>query len=140
NESQLNDDLAGSIVQTSHDVFTYYVNPMDGKFQVDPSHLVKLCDAVLAGQVNPEHLEVVGYCLVVSDHFFYQEQSDDGNLVSDTAFDWASPETNYALTLPNVWKFRYRLLNGYSIFTFADADHYDDSEQIVGRERRERVS
>ena len=124
NGSQLNDDLAGSIVQTSHDVLTYYVNPMDGKFQVEPSHLVKLCDAVLAGQVNPEHLEIIGYCLVVSDHFFSQDQPDHGmNLVSDTAFDWASPEMNYPLNLPMVAKFRYRLVTGNSTFTYADSDH-----------------
>jgi hypothetical protein len=121
-ESQLNDDLAGPIVQTSYDVFTYYVNPMDGRFQVDPSHLVKLCDAVLGGLLNAEHLEVIGYCLVVSEHFF-SETSDVGDVVSDTAFDWASPEMNYALTPPNIAKFRHRLLTGNSTFTFADADH-----------------
>jgi hypothetical protein len=120
-ESRLSDDLAGSVVQTSHDVFTHYVDQMDGDFQVDPIHLVKVCDAVLSGDLSPDSLELIGYCLVTSDQFFWQQESKQGNLVAETSYDWSSPEINYPLTLANVAKFRDRLLTGNDTFTKADA-------------------
>lgn len=120
-ESRLSADLAGSIVQTSHDVFTHYVNEMDGDFQVDPPHLVKLCDAVLSGDLSPNNLEIIGYCLVTSDHFFWEQESKQGELVAETAYDWSSPEINFPLTQANVAKFRDRLLTGNNTFTRADA-------------------
>ena len=119
NESRLNADLAGSVVQTSYDVFTHYVNPMDVNFQVEPSHLVKLCDAVLAGHLDPKHLEIIGHCLVASDHFLLPDESNAGDVVRETAYDWAGP--NLLLTLTNVAKFRDRLLTGNDTFTRADA-------------------
>ena len=121
NASRLGEDLAESIVQTSHDVFTHYVNEMDGDFQVDPAHLVKLCDAVLSGDLAPDNLEIIGYCLVTSDHFFWEQESAHGELVAETAYDWSSPVINFPLTKANVAKFRDRLLTGNNTFTRADA-------------------
>ena len=120
-ESRLNEDLEGSVVQTSFDVITHYVNPMDSEFRVEPAHLVKLCDAALSGKLNVEHLELIGYCLAVSDHFFWEEDSKSGELVAETAYDWSSPEINYPLTLENIKKFRERLITGEETFTKAGA-------------------
>src|ERR1051325_1217428 len=78
-ESQLNEDLEGSVIQTFHDVITHYVNPMDSDFQVELAHLVKLCDAVLSGKLKAEHLELIGYCLVASDQFFGTMNLNQGN-------------------------------------------------------------
>ncbi len=120
-ESRLTDDLEGSVVQTSLDVITHYVNPMDSDFQVELIHLVKLCDAVLSGKLNAEYLELIGYCLVASDHFFWEEESKSGELIAETAYDWSSPEINYPLKVENVEKFRERLITGEDTFTKADA-------------------
>lgn len=120
-ESRLNEDLKGSVVQTSFDVITHYVNPMDSEFRVEPAHLVKLCEAVLSGKLNAKHLELIGYCLVASDHFFCEEDSTLGELVAETAYDWSSPEIHYPLTFENIEKFRERLITGEDIFSKADA-------------------
>ena len=120
-ESRLNEDLEGSAVRTSLDVITHYVNPMDSEFRVEPAHLVKLCDAVLSGKLNAERLELIGYCLVASDHFFWEEGSKSGELVAETAYDWSSPEINYPLTFENIEKFRERLITGEETFSKADA-------------------
>jgi hypothetical protein len=120
-ESRLSEDLEGSVVQTSHDVITHYVDPMDTDFTLEPAYLVKLCDAVLSGKLSAEHLELIGYCLVASDHFFWDEESKSGELVAETAYDWSSPEINYPLTVGNIEKFRERLLTGEDAFTRADA-------------------
>jgi|ERR1051325_954599 hypothetical protein len=116
-ESQLNEDLEGSVIQTFHDVITHYVNPMDSDFQVELAHLVKLCDAVLSGKLKAEHLELIGYCLVASDQFFWDDESKSGELVAETAYDWSSPEINYPLKVRNIEKFRERLLIGNDAFT-----------------------
>ena len=120
-ESRLSEDLEGSVVQTSFDVITHYVDPMDSDFRVEPVHLVKLCDAVLSGVLQAEHLELIGYCLVASDHFFWEEGSKSGGLVAETAYDWSSTEINYPLTFENIGKFRERLITGEDIFSKADA-------------------
>ena len=120
-ESRLNEDSEGSVVQTSFDVITHYVNPMDSDFQVEPAHLIKLCDAVLSGKLDVRHLELIGYCLVASDHFFWDEDSKAGELVAETAYDWSSPEINYPLTSENIKKFRERLVTGEDTFSKADA-------------------
>ena len=120
-ESRLDEDLGGSVVRTSFDVITHYVNPMDSEFSVEPAHLVKLCDAVLSGKLEAERLELIGYCLVASDHFFWEEDSESGGLVAETAYDWSSPEINYPLTFANVEKFRKRLITGADTFSKADA-------------------
>ncbi|MDQ3816766.1 MAG: hypothetical protein M3362_03615, partial [Acidobacteriota bacterium] len=91
------------------------------EFRVEPSHLVKLCDAVLSGKLNAERLELIGYCLVASDHFFWEEDSRSGELVAETAYDWSSPEINYPLTFENIEKFRERLITGEETFSKADA-------------------
>ena len=120
-ESRLKEDLEGSVVQTSFDVITHYVNPMDADFKVEPAHLVKLCDAVLAGKLDAAHLELIGYCLVASERFFWDEDDERGELVAETAYDWSSPEINYPLTLRIVGKFRERLITGANPFSKADA-------------------
>ncbi len=120
-ESRLYEDLKDSVVQTSFDVITHYVNPMDVDFQVEPAHLVRLCDAVLSERFDARHLEIIGHCLVASEHFFWDEGTKPGNMIAETAYDWASPEINYPPTVGNVVKFRERLTTGVDTFAKADA-------------------
>jgi hypothetical protein len=109
-ETRLNDDLASSVVQTSYDVITHYVNPMDENFQVERSHLVKLCDAVLAGHLDATHLELIGDCLVMSEHFILPDESTAAYVVRETAYYWS--DTSSLPALADVAKSRQRLLMG----------------------------
>ena len=120
-ESRLSEDLAGSVIKTSFDVITFYVNPLDSQFRVEVDHLVKLCDAVLSEKVNAQHLELIGYCLEASEQFFWDDEAGGGDLVTETVVRWANPEINYPLTVENVRKFRERLLTGEDTFTRVDA-------------------
>ena len=77
---------------------------MDGQFDVSPEMLIKLCDAVLAGDLPAHELEVIGFALQASDSFTW-----DGDLVpevADVTADWSCPSINYPLTLDNVQRFR----------------------------------
>jgi hypothetical protein len=122
-ESRLSEDLAGSVAQTSYDVISYYsANDLTEDFEVVPTHLVKLCDAVLAGKINAKHLELIGFALIGSDCFIWNGDDTEGGgeLVADVLHDWASPEINYPLTAENIAKFRVLLLTGKDTFTEED--------------------
>ena len=89
---------------------------MDSDFKISPQHLILICDAVLKGALPPALLEAVGFCLVASDHFYWDGDTSDGELVANTAYDWSAPEINHPLTLENVGKFKERLVKGSDTF------------------------
>ncbi len=95
----LRTDLEGAVTQTSYDVFSQHVINLATDFDVIAGHLVRLCDAVLAGQLPPLDLSVIAFCLVASDHFQWDAGTPDGQLVEETLYEWDSPEINYPLNL-----------------------------------------
>jgi len=113
-------DLRGAVAQTSHDVFSQHVVNMDTDFNVTPAHLIGLCDAVLAGHLPPADLSVIAFCLVASEHFRWDTDTPDGDIIGETLYDWDSPEINYPLNLQTIAKFRHRLVTGEDTFTRAD--------------------
>jgi len=62
-------DLAGALVPKGEETTFHPIKDMDVEFEVQPEHLVRVCDAVLSGGLQPEHLKATGFCLVTSDHF-----------------------------------------------------------------------
>ena len=113
-------DLVGSMV-TKGDMTKQPIEDMEQYFQIGPEHLIRLCDAVLRGEIEAKYLQAVGFCLVASDRFEFDTDSSEGNLVGESAYDWSCPEINYPLTLANVEKFRHRLLTGEDLFTIHTA-------------------
>lgn len=118
--AELSRDLERSLVQTSATVTRHPIVDMVGEFEVRPEHLVRLCDAVLAGHIEPWKLEPIGFCLIASDTFWWDGDTPDGERVAAAAYDWSSPEINYPLTPGTVAKFRHRLLTDETTFTRAD--------------------
>jgi hypothetical protein len=116
----LAEDLMGSMI-TKGDMTKHPIEDMDEGFQVWPEHLIRLCDAVLRREIEPKYLQSVGFCLVASDHFEFDTDTPEGDLVGETAYDWSAPEINYPLTVANVEKFRQRLVSGEDPFTLSDA-------------------
>ncbi len=93
---QLRDDLEGS-VERSADTPQYDIEDMDTDFEVNPEHLVA-----------PSR----SFCLISSDHFDWDPDTDPGSRVAATVQDWSSPETNDPLTMEHIRKFRERLSTG----------------------------
>jgi hypothetical protein len=120
NAAALSADLEGSLV-TSGMVTQHPIEDMDETFVVWPEHLIRLCDAVLRGDIHPQGLQAIGFCVVASDNFEYDTDTPEGDLVGETLMDWSAPDVNYPLTLANVRKFRERLVTGKDPFTIADA-------------------
>ena len=107
----LAEDLVDSMV-TNGNITKHPIEEMSQSFQVWPEHLTLLCDAVLSGEIDPKHLQSIGFCIIASDNFEYDPQTPEGNLVDDIVSAWSVPEINYPLTWENVKTFRERLVSG----------------------------
>jgi hypothetical protein len=118
--SALRADLKGAVTRTSHDVHRQTITDMEAAFSLSSTHLVSLCDAVLADQLPPSDLSVIAFCLVASEHFQWDADTPEGRLVEEMLYEWDSPEINYPLNLQTVAKFRRRLLTREDTFTRAD--------------------
>lgn len=123
NESRLIEDLAGSVEQTSCDVIGHHIaSDLSQDFAVEPTHLIKLCDAVLSGKLAAKNLELIGFALIGSEHFMWDGDDTEcgGALVAEVLHHWTSPEINYPLTVENVAKFGHLLLTGVHLFARED--------------------
>lgn len=105
----LSADISDS-VEIAGDVIRVRIEGMEDPFEVRSDHLIRLCDAVLSDQVEPKDLETISFCIIASDAFEYDTNTEDGELVGETCFDWSTPEINYLLHKKNVKLFRNRLL------------------------------
>ena len=115
--AMLRADLDGSVVVSSPSLSSQHIVDMSSDFELLPEHLVKLCDSVLAGELEPVALETIGFCLISSDHFVWDGDVSPGDVIAETVHDWSAPEIKYPLTIDNVRKFRERLLTGKNLFS-----------------------
>jgi hypothetical protein len=113
-------DLEDSLVRSTAQSTYHPIEDMDDEFQVRSEHLIRLCDAILAGEIDPWKLQPIGFCLIASDAFEWDGNTDDGNRVGHAVHNWSASEINYQLSLATVAKFRHRLATGESTFTRAD--------------------
>jgi hypothetical protein len=102
--AELAQDVAGSIKQTSRIASVVSIENMDGEFSLTADMAVRLCDAVLTGELPPEALHTIGFTLTASDSFHWDADTDE--VLADVIADWSCPEINYPLTLENVQRFR----------------------------------
>jgi hypothetical protein len=117
----LSEDLSDSIVQMgSNETGIGIIDLQDGEHNVTPEDLLKVCDSVLQGQVEPWKLEPIGFCLIASDYFCCQADSPSGSRAARVIAMWANPEINYPLTLKMVEKAKHLLLTGANTFTDAE--------------------
>jgi hypothetical protein len=112
----LADDLVGSMIVEDSVVTRHAIKDMKDDFQVLPEHLVYVCDAVLSSVIKAKYLQAIGFCILASDHFEYNTDTPEGNLVGETISVWSAPKVNYPLTIENVRKFRERLVTGRNPF------------------------
>jgi hypothetical protein len=111
----LREDLVGTVEELGKQMHRHHVVPVEGEFQVSGAQLVRLCDAVLTGHLDPSQLTSIGFCMIVSDYFHWDDETRDGFWVGETLHEWGSPEINYPLTQDNVRLFRERLITGKDV-------------------------
>ena len=105
---ELASDLLGSTRQSGSKIKITSIEDMDAQFRVTSEMAVRLCDAVLAGEIPAESLETVGFALQTSDKFEWDGDEDEA--LASVIADWSCPEVNYPLTIDNVRRFREWLL------------------------------
>jgi hypothetical protein len=87
--------------------------PPEGElFLVRLEHLVKLCDAVLAGQLQASALRDVGFILIGTDILTFDSEDVGGERIAEVVAAWSAPEINWPLTVANVAQWRHYLLTG----------------------------
>jgi hypothetical protein len=104
-------DLTGSL-QVRRDVIGHPIVDMDEEFAVSPEHLIRVCDAVIEGEIDPQYLRAIGFCLIASDAFFWEGDDPNGERVADVTSDWSAPEINFPLTAANTVAWRRYLAGG----------------------------
>jgi hypothetical protein len=95
--------------EKSHKITAYYKQVEaieEGSYLITSSHLIKLCDDIIAGLVLPEALETIAFILIGSDYFYWDVDTDEGDRTAQVIIEWGAPLSNFPLTLFNIeqWK------------------------------------
>ena len=104
-------DVSGSVERRGNDT-RVHIERMTSEFLVEARHLVRVCDAVLEGTLEPENLVAIGFALQSSDAFVWDGSTRDGERVGETTADWCAPEINFPLTIENVLAWKSYLTSG----------------------------
>jgi hypothetical protein len=102
--SELARDVAGSGRKASQKLKITSIEDMDANFDVTADMAVRVCDAVLSGDLPASALQTIGFALMASDKF--QWNGDEDDVLASVIADWSCPEINYPLTVENVQRFR----------------------------------
>jgi hypothetical protein len=127
--TELARDIAGSTKQRSATVKITSVEGMDEDFTVTSSMAVRLCDAVLTGDLPPQALETIGFGLEASDKFHWDGDEDD--VLASVIADWSCPEVNYPLTIENVRRFRAWLMGAEVYPNKPEASNLSTADNII---------
>jgi hypothetical protein len=106
---QLNDDLIGSSVRKGPKEISQEIVDMDEDFLVKPRHIIRLLHDILNEKIDSSYLEVISFALMRSDHFSWDYEDKQNDVMADLFHEWASPEMNYDLSLENIKKCLSRL-------------------------------
>jgi hypothetical protein len=60
----------------------------DSDFLLTRNHLLKLCDLAIERKIGVGLLTSLSDHLMFSDHFKWNKESEDGDIVSQTIFEW----------------------------------------------------
>jgi len=110
---ELTSDLKDSQKRTRYDVTTVYIkNIEDGEFEVKKEHLLQLCEDVITGQLALTDLNTIGFALMASNYFTWDNNETDGEILANVIFEWDNPEIGFDLTIKNVRLWKEYLLTG----------------------------
>ena len=116
--------LAGEAERTHRDVRDEaddaLTDDLSADFVVTGRHLEALCEAVIRGDLQASHLEVIASVLVRSERFIWDPSTAAGALVSRVIYAWEAPEINYVLSPLTVEKFGLLLRTGRDTFDGSD--------------------
>jgi hypothetical protein len=107
--AKLDEQAAGCVENIDSVTQDVHLNrDVDADFPLDRGCLIKLCDAVLNGELSPTSLATIAFALHATDRFVWDGDQDD--TLAAIVDDWASPELFYPLTPHNLERCRRWLL------------------------------
>lgn len=130
---QLSLDLKNSQKRKVYDVTTVYIDSFkDGEFEIKKEHLIKLCDDAISEQLSTSDLNTIGFALLASDFFYWDNETTDGEIIANVIFEWDNPEIGYELTIDNLKLWReYLLTTNYNF----DKNELKDKFRNDGKRR-----
>jgi hypothetical protein len=75
---ELGRDIAGSAKTSGPKTTIVSIEDMDTDCVVTSDMAVRLCDAVLSGELTPQSLQTIGFALMASDKFQWNADEDEG--------------------------------------------------------------
>lgn len=104
---ELAEDLKDSQQRTGDDTTSVTIDFLkDGEFEIEKKHLVKLCEDYLNKQITNEDLNTIGFVLMFSDFFHWDNETKSGEIISQVIFDWDNENIGYDINQKNIqlWK------------------------------------
>jgi hypothetical protein len=101
-------DLKGSLVNKSPQTSSVFITRIDdaGSHEITRQNLLKLCNDTLSGRLTCSDLNILAFGLIGSEYFCWDSETEDGEIIAKTLFDWDNPEINFELAVENLllWK------------------------------------
>lgn len=106
-------DLKNSNKKTGNDTSTVFIDRIQsGEFEITKENLIKLCNDTINGLLSPTDLNTIAFALICSDFFYWNNETNDGNIISNVINEWDNPEMGFDLTLKNIELWKEYLLTG----------------------------
>lgn len=103
----LAEDLRDSQQKTGYDTTSVTVESLDnGEFEIEKEHLIQLCEDYLNNQISSKDLNTIGFALMFSEFFHWDNDTKSGELISQVISDWDNENIGYDINTKNVqlWK------------------------------------
>jgi len=104
----LSADLNGSIKKLTYDTSQISVVEMesDSEFEIEQSHLNKILNDVLNGNLTFDNLKVIASGLMFSEYFTWDSDTEIGNRIATIIVELDNTEINFPISTENLklWK------------------------------------
>lgn len=103
----LAEDLKDSQLKTGYDTTSATIESLDnGEFEIEREHLIKPCEDYLDNQITSKDLNTIGFALMFSDFFYWDNETKSGQIISEVISDWDNENIGYDINRKNVqlWK------------------------------------
>lgn len=81
-------------------------------YTVKLEHLIALCNDYLNKTLDAEDISGIAFFLQGSDHFDWDNRTEDGAVIADVLDDWCTPEIDYPINPRNIKMVKRGLYEG----------------------------
>lgn len=102
----LSADLNGSIKKLTYDTFQISVIIMESEFEIKQSHINKILNDGLNGNLSFDNLKTIASGLMFSEYFTWDSDTETGNRITTIIYELDNTEIFFSLSTENLklWK------------------------------------